>query len=306
MVLKFWASGREAPGAAWRQVCLARGINILAGAKGQGSGNAPRGGRAADFPVRPGPKGSRLDARTPGPHPLAPTGSAPMGAPMDDGQFEAPRAVMVEEILVHARLAAAEIGKQALGADVMRALASVPRHDFVPAELRVYAYADTPLPIGHGKTISQPFIVALMTDLLELKPGDKVLEIGTGLGYQAAVLAALGAEVYSVESIEELSAEAAKRLARCGYKNVTLKVGDGYYGWPEHGPFDKVILTAAPELVPPPLLKQLKPGGRMVVPAGMAQSQQLILALKDANGRLALREILPVRFSALDPVERED
>jgi protein-L-isoaspartate(D-aspartate) O-methyltransferase len=302
-VLKFWASG----GPRGR---LAKGINILAGAKGQGSGAGSARVRetrsGADFPVRPGRKGSRVGAWTPDPIPLVPTSSAPMGVKMDDGQFEAPRAVMVEDILLHARLARAEIGKEALGADVMRALASVPRHDFVPAELRVYAYADTPLPIGHGKTISQPFIVALMTDLLELKPGDKVLEIGTGFGYQAAVLAALGCEVYSVESIEELSAEAAKRLARCGYKNVTLKVGDGYYGWPEHGPFDRIILTAAPELVPPPLFAQLKPGGRMVVPAGMAQSQQLILALKDASGRIVLREILPVRFSALDPVEREE
>ena len=225
---------------------------------------------------------------------------------MEDGQFEALRAVMVEEILAHTRLARAEIGKEALAEAVMRAVGSVPRHDFVPAELRVYAYADTPLPIGHGKTISQPFIVALMTDLLEPVPGAKVLEIGTGLGYQAAVLAALGCEVYSVECIEELSAEAAKRLAHAGYKNVALKIGDGYYGWPERGPFDRIILTAAPELVPPPLFAQLKPGGRMVAPAGMQNSQQLLLVEKDARGRLAMREILPVRFSALDPVERDD
>lgn len=224
----------------------------------------------------------------------------------DNGQFDTLRAVMVEEILAHTRLARAEIGKDALAETVIKALGSVPRHDFVPAELRVYAYADTPLPIGHGKTISQPFIVALMTDLLELAPGDKVLEIGTGLGYQAAVLAALGCEVFSVECIEELSEEATKRLMHAGYKSVMLKVGDGYFGWPERGPFDKIILTAAPELVPPPLFAQLKPGGRMVVPAGMAESQQLILALKDERGRLAMREILPVRFSVLDPVERED
>lgn len=224
---------------------------------------------------------------------------------MSDNQFSALRAIMVQEIAAHTQFARANIGKEALADAVMEALAKVPRHDFVPIELRQYAYADSPLPIGYGKTISQPFIVALMTDLLEVKAGESVLEIGSGLGYQAAVLAELAASVYSVEIVEELAQEARARLKRLGYKNIELKLGDGYYGWPEHAPFDKVIVTAAPELVPPPLLGQLKAGGRMVIPAGIADAQQLMLVVKDAKGRVNMREILPVRFSTFEPGERE-
>ena len=225
---------------------------------------------------------------------------------MSDTQFAALRAVMVREILAHAELTREQIGKEALAGAVLDVLGRVPRHDFVPLELRQYAYADSPLPIGYGKTISQPFIVALMTDLLEIGPADKVLEIGSGLGYQAAVLAELAAEVFTVEIVEELAREAQGRLARLGYKNIAFKRGDGYYGWPEHGPFDRIIVTASPELVPAPLLNQLKPGGRMVIPAGMPDCQQLTLVLKDAGGRLAMREMLPVRFSLLEPGERAE
>lgn len=224
---------------------------------------------------------------------------------MSDNQFSAQRAIMVQEIAAHTQFARANIGKEALDGAVMEALAKVPRHDFVPIELRQYAYADSPLPIGYGKTISQPFIVALMTDLLEVKAGESVLEIGSGLGYQAAVLAELAASVYSVEIVEELAQEARARLKRLGYKNIELKLGDGYYGWPEHAPFDKVIVTASPELVPPPLLGQLKAGGRMVIPAGIADAQQLMLVVKDAKGRVNMREILPVRFSTFEPGDRD-
>ncbi|HEY6334486.1 MAG TPA: protein-L-isoaspartate(D-aspartate) O-methyltransferase [Alphaproteobacteria bacterium] len=224
---------------------------------------------------------------------------------MSDMQFTALRAMMVQEILAHAQFAREQIGKDRLDRAVLDALGRVPRHDFVPAQLREYAYADSPLPIGYGKTISQPFIVALMTDLLEIKPSDQVLEIGTGLGYQAAILAELAARIFSVEIVEELFEEASTRLKRLSYKNIELKRGDGHYGWPEHGPFDKIMVTAAPELVPPPLLLQLKAGGRMVIPAGIADAQQLMLVTKDATGRTTIREVLPVRFSVFELGERD-
>ncbi|HYB11334.1 MAG TPA: protein-L-isoaspartate(D-aspartate) O-methyltransferase [Alphaproteobacteria bacterium] len=224
---------------------------------------------------------------------------------MSDMQFTALRAIMVQEILAHAQFAREQIGKDQLDRAVIDALGRVPRHDFVPAQLREYAYADSPLPIGYGKTISQPFIVALMTDLLEMRPSDRVLEVGTGLGYQAAILAELAAQIFTVEIVEELFEEASARLKRLGYKNVELKRGDGHYGWPEHGPFDKIIVTAAPELVPPPLLVQLKSGGRMVIPAGISDAQQLMLVTKDESGRTSIREILPVRFSVFELGERE-
>src|SRR5262249_20234389 len=191
----------------------------------------------------------------------------------------------------------ARIGKAALAKPVMEAMGNVPRHEFVPLELQPYAYVNTPLPIGCSKTISQPFIVALMTDLLCLEATDAVLEIGTGLGYQAAILAELARKVYSVEIIEELGRQAKQRLARLGYTNIELKLGDGYYGWPEYAPFDKIIVTAAPDLIPPPLIEQLKPDGRMVIPAGLPETQQLSLLTKQGNGQLAITEILPVRFS---------
>nr|ALV86690.1 protein-L-isoaspartate O-methyltransferase [uncultured bacterium 51] len=222
---------------------------------------------------------------------------------MKESDFAALRQTMVAEIAAHTIFLTGRLGKAALGRRAIEAMAKVPRHAFVRLELQAVAYADTPLPSGYGKTISQPFIVALMTDLLDLQPTDIVLEIGTGLGYQAAVLAELALRVYSVELIEELADDARHRLARQGYGNVEVRTGDGRAGWPEHAPFDKIIVTAAPDLVPPSLIYQLKPGGKMVVPAGLPDEQQLLLLEKGSDGALSTREILPVRFSLLDPAE---
>jgi protein-L-isoaspartate(D-aspartate) O-methyltransferase len=214
------------------------------------------------------------------------------------------RGNMVAEIAAHTIFLTGRLDKAALSRRVMGVLAKVPRHAFVRLELQALAYADTPLPSGFGKTISQPFIVALMTDLLDLQPSDIVLEIGTGLGYQTAVLAELAQRVYSIELIEELAADARRRLARQGYANVEVRSGDGRAGWPEHAPFDKIIVTAAPDLVPPSLLYQLKAGGKMVLPAGLPDSQQLLLVEKDGNGTMSTREVLPVRFSLLEEAEQ--
>jgi protein-L-isoaspartate(D-aspartate) O-methyltransferase len=222
---------------------------------------------------------------------------------MNEQQAAALRQHMVLEIAAQTVLAGERIGKYNLDARVMEVLGKVPRHEFVPVEIQPYAYLNRPLPIGYDKTISQPFIVALMTDMLEIRKEDVVLEIGTGLGYQAAVLAELAHKVYSVEIIEALAQQAVKRLGRAGYTNVEVKVADGSHGLPEHAPFDKVIVTAAPDLIPPALINQLKPGGRMMIPAGLSDNQQLILVEKSANGRLSTREILPVRFSQLEGAE---
>ena len=215
------------------------------------------------------------------------------------------RQSMVAEIAVHTIYASARLGKAALSRRVMEAMETVPRHVFVPVELQPYAYANTPLPIGFDKTISQPFIVALMTDMLEIQPEDTVLEIGTGLGYQATIAAALARKVYSVEVIEELSQQAEERLKRLGVTNVELRIGNGCFGWAEHAPFDKIIVTAAPDLIPPELLAQLKPGGRMAIPAGLPDAQQLLLVVKDPNGMVTTKEILPVRFSQLEGTEAD-
>jgi protein-L-isoaspartate(D-aspartate) O-methyltransferase len=216
-------------------------------------------------------------------------------------EFEELRQAMVAEIAAEGVFTSGETGKAALNGRVLEAMARVPRHEFVPFELRPYAYANTPLPIGADKTISQPFICALMTDLLDPRPEDRVLEIGTGLGYHAAVLAGLAAQVYSVERISALAAQAARRLAAFG--NIELRIGNGYYGWPEEAPFDRILVTAAPDLVPPPLLQQLKPGGRMVLPAGLPESQRLVVVDKDASGRTTMRELLRVRFALLEGAE---
>ena len=218
-------------------------------------------------------------------------------------EFEAMRRQMVAEISAHAVQLRETIGKSAFAGPVMAAMEKVPRHEFVPIEFQAYAYANIPIPIGFGKTISQPFIVALMTDLLDIGPDDAVLEIGTGLGYQAAILAQLARKVYSIEIIEELGREAKQRLHRQGCTNVELKIANGHNGWSEHAPFDKVIVTAAPDLIPPPLIQQMKTGGKLVIPAGLPDEQTLILVEKPRNGGITTKEILPVRFSQLDSPE---
>ena len=219
---------------------------------------------------------------------------------MSEPDFEALRQRMVATIAAHTIFLTGRLGKASLDRRVLEVMREVPRHEFVRLEVQPLAYEDTPLPSGYGKTISQPFIVALMTDLLALQPTDVVLEVGTGLGYQTAILARLAQHVFSVELIEELAIDARQRLSRHGCANVDIRVGDGRAGWPEHAPFDKIIVTAAPDLVPPGLLYQLAPGGRMVIPAGLADAQQLLLVEKDAAGATSMREILPVRFSALE------
>jgi protein-L-isoaspartate(D-aspartate) O-methyltransferase len=219
---------------------------------------------------------------------------------MSVARFEEERREMIAAIRLIAEHLAAEIGKTALGDRVLKAMTKVPRHEFVPIEVQPYAYLNRPLPIGFDKTISQPLMVAVMTDLLELKPDDVVLEIGTGLGYQSAVLAELAGKVYTVEIIDELAQPAVQRLKREGYTNVEVRVGNGYFGWPEHAPFDKVIVTAAPDLIPPPLINQLKAGGKMVIPVGLPDAQQLVVVDKDVTGRIKTNEIMQVLFSLLE------
>lgn len=214
--------------------------------------------------------------------------------------FEPLRRQMVAEIAAETGLLATQLGRASLAERVIEVMGRVPRHTFVPAEVQPFAYLNSPLPIGHGKTISQPFIVALMTDLLDVQPDSVVLEIGTGFGYQAAILAELARQVYSMEIIEAIAAQGKKRLTGLGYKNVTLRVGNGALGWAEHAPYDRIMVTAAPDLIPASLLQQLKPGGRMVLPTGIPDRQQLMLVEKSAQGRIATREILAVRFSELE------
>ena len=223
---------------------------------------------------------------------------------MNDELFENLRNRLMAEIAAEAVLTAGHTGIAAFSERVMRVIGNMPRHEFVPAELQPDAYLNRPLPIGYDKTISQPFIVALMTDLLDLQADDVVLEIGAGAGYQAAILAELAQRVYSVDIIEELALGADRRLRRLGYENVQIKIINGYYGWPEHAPYDKIMVTAATDLIPTPLLAQLKPGGRLVIPTGIPEKQALTLVEKSPTGSIAAREILPVRFSELeDPGE---
>lgn len=188
-------------------------------------------------------------------------------------------------------------------ARVLDALRRTPRHLYVPENLREQAYDDTPLPIGHGQTISQPYIVGLMTELLQLEPGHKVLEIGTGSGYQAAVLARLAGRVYSIELIPELAARATATLRIAGLRNVEVRTGDGYLGWPAEAPFDRVILTAAPPELPEALVSQLKPGGRLVAPVGRGAGQLLILVTKAKDGQVRRETVIPVRFVPMVPGE---
>jgi len=214
--------------------------------------------------------------------------------------YRAERQRMLEEIEAEVWATRGALGKAELDPRVSAAIREVPRHEFVPAEWRDAAYWNCPLPIGHGQTISQPYIIAAMTDLLAVPAEGRVLEIGTGCGYQAAVLASLCAWVYSIEIVAPLGREAQERLARLGYDNVTVRVGDGFVGWPEQGPFDGVIVTAAAAKVPQPLQEQLKPGGRMILPLqSEAGGQSLVMVEKDQTGGISRRHILPVRFVPL-------
>ena len=210
------------------------------------------------------------------------------------------RARMLAAINESVRDSASYTGRAQLSARVMSAMGSVPREEFVLPAYRHLAYDNTPLPIEAGQTISQPLIVALMTDLLDPQPSDVVLEVGTGSGYQAAVLAGLVKHVYSVEIVEELAVSAAAVLDRLGYDNVTVRAGDGYAGWPEHAPFDSIIVTAAAAEIPPPLLAQLKPGGKLVIPVGAEHGyQELLLIETGEDGEVRERSVLPVRFVPL-------
>jgi protein-L-isoaspartate(D-aspartate) O-methyltransferase len=210
------------------------------------------------------------------------------------------RAAMVETIAAMQDSTSEALERDKIDPRVLQAMATVPRHVLVPEALRSAAYDNRPLPIGHGQTISQPYIVALMTDLLTLQPGDRVLEIGTGSGYQAAVLAELGMQVYSIEIIEPLGELARANLAKLGYEDIQVRIGDGYYGWEEHAPFDAIIVTAAASHIPPPLIRQLRPGGHMIIPVGSRfMVQQLVLVDKDEDSEVTTRQVLPVRFVPL-------
>jgi protein-L-isoaspartate(D-aspartate) O-methyltransferase len=220
--------------------------------------------------------------------------------PMSERHLAILRRHMVELIEMYLDLMSDELCKSSLDERVTAALMEVPRHLFVPGPMAALAYQDAPLPIGFDKTISQPFIGALMIDLLTPQPGDAVLEVGTGLGYQAAVLAELTRSVWSVEIVEEFAAAAESRLQEFGLTNVAIRVGDGSRGWPEHAPFDKILVTAAARQVPELLVEQLKAGGRMVIPIGPAEGQHLTLVSKDHRGSVELRDVLPVRFTRLE------
>lgn len=205
--------------------------------------------------------------------------------------YEAQRRLMVEQ-----QIAARGIED----ARVLEAMSRVPRHEFVPAEMRTFAYTDRPLPIGLEQTISQPYVVALMTELLEAEPGDRILEVGTGSGYQAAVAAELVAEVYSIEIKPELARSAAATLERLGVDNVVVMAGDGYLGWPEHAPFDGILVTAGADHVPPPLVEQLRPGAKMIIPVGDVSTYQVLQVVrKRADGGTDVEEVIPVRFVPL-------
>ncbi|MGY6276562.1 protein-L-isoaspartate(D-aspartate) O-methyltransferase [Methylomonas sp. MgM2] len=210
------------------------------------------------------------------------------------------RLALIDEIEAMVSSTSDYLQQDTLDKSVLDAMRKVPRHEFIPANRRSYAYLNQPVAIGYGQTISQPYIVAIMTDLIKPKPGDKVLEVGTGSGYQAAVLAELGVDMYSIEIIEPLAEQAALNLKQAGYANVHTRTGDGYYGWESRAPFDAVVVTAVASHIPPPLIKQLKPGGRMIIPVGAAfMTQYLVLVNKDDQGKITTRQILPVSFVPL-------
>jgi protein-L-isoaspartate(D-aspartate) O-methyltransferase len=222
-----------------------------------------------------------------------------IAASAEDAGYTAARAAMVEELWLYAQFV--DDPDEARVSDaVMASLNTVKRHELVPLPERRFAYENRPLPIGYGQTISQPYIVALMTELIEPDADDVVLEVGTGSGYQAAILAELVDHVYSIEIIDALATRAKSDLARLGYKNITTRLGDGYYGWEEHGPFDAIVVTAAASHVPPPLIEQLKPGGRMVIPVGSRfLTQTLLLLEKTEKGEIITRQFGAVRFVPL-------
>jgi protein-L-isoaspartate(D-aspartate) O-methyltransferase len=219
--------------------------------------------------------------------------------PMTEAHLAILRRHMVEVIDMHFDLAEEEIGRDALSGGLRQALLKVPRHLFVPAQLMLVSYQDTPLPIGFDKTLSQPFIGAVMLELLGLQPGQMVLEIGTGLGWQAAVMSEMGVDLFSVEIVEEFAQAARLRLAALDYE-IEIRVGDGSRGWSEHAPFDRILVTAAAPEPPQALVDQLAPGGRMVIPLGGKEVQQLSLVSRGSNGTVDTRAVLPVRFTQLE------
>jgi protein-L-isoaspartate(D-aspartate) O-methyltransferase len=223
-----------------------------------------------------------------------------LAVPLEAADYAEQRREMLRLIEREVLFTAKYIGTRRLDPAVAAAMGRVPRHAFVPRHQRRYAYENRPLSIGHGQTISQPYIVALMTELAGLEQGDTVLEVGTGSGYQAAVLAELTDRVFTIEIIEPLGRLAAERFPKLGYHTIRWRIGDGYYGWKEAAPFDAILVTAASDHIPPPLIRQLKPGGRMVIPVGgRFQVQQLMLVEKDQEGKVVTRQILPVRFVPL-------
>ena len=221
-------------------------------------------------------------------------------SPLLADDFSKRRAALVDEISADFVLTAAQTHRPKLSPAVLNALLKTPRHRFVKETLQQKAYLNRPLPIGYGQTISQPYIVALMTELIDPEAGFKILEIGTGSGYQAAVLAEIVDQVYSIEIIEELGKQAAQRFSDLGYSNITSRIGDGYYGWEEHAPFDAIVVTAAASHIPPPLVQQLKPGGKMIIPVGSQfMTQFLVLVEKDSEGQIVAEQLLPVNFVPL-------
>ncbi|MCI0666773.1 MAG: protein-L-isoaspartate(D-aspartate) O-methyltransferase [Methylococcaceae bacterium] len=207
---------------------------------------------------------------------------------------------MIQEIEQDVRETSQYLDREVLSEAVLEALRKVPRHRFVPEDQLEWAYENRPLPIGYGQTISQPYIVAIMTDLLKLRPGQRVLEIGTGSGYQAAILAEIVDRVFTIEIVEALADGARERIRNLGYEHIQTRKGDGYFGWESEAPFDAIVVTAAASHIPPPLVKQLKAGGRMIIPVGSRfMVQQLLLVQKDSEGLVTTRQILPVRFVPL-------
>jgi len=214
-----------------------------------------------------------------------------------EDDYTGKRQQLIREIEKNVKETSLHLDKEVLDERVVAAMSRVPRHEFIPKKHRSHAYKNRPLPIGYGQTISQPYIVAIMTDLIKLTPDSKVLEVGTGSGYQAAILAEVADKVFTIEIIEPLSKRADALLKRLQYNNIQVKYGDGYYGWQDQAPFDAIVVTAAASHVPPPLIKQLKPGGRMIIPVGSRfMTQELLLIHKQLDGKLLTRQILPVRF----------